>query len=242
MENVMKNAWVIAYEGVEKFGGKVKEYFSVALKIAWDLFKNKNSKELEGMELIKEVKFGKVVAKITVKGTFQNETFHQFVAGGEIFFSQKIEIVHNGKIVDEGNYAYSMENNEIYDRTYEKHNLDTRKSYTQIKGKKSALFCEGKETAEEINALIKSMEEEIETHYKGEVKQQEKIDFMENAKKVVALAEQQGVEKLMSEKEISEWRKQYNAAVNEGGEGYIPRKVSKEQYHQALKTIGGTAQ
>lgn len=40
MTNVMTNAWEIAYEGVEKFGGKVKEYFAEALRIAWDLFKN----------------------------------------------------------------------------------------------------------------------------------------------------------------------------------------------------------
>lgn len=237
MTNVMKNAWEIARQGVEKFGGQVKEYFAEALRIAWDLFKKSNSKEMAEMELVKEVKFGKAVARITVSGTFQNETFHQFVKGGEVFISEKIEIVHNGKIVGEGNYAYSMEYNEIYDRTYEKHNLDTRKTYTQIKGKKSALFCEGKETAEEINALIKSMEEEIETHYKGEVEQQEEAPTVENAKKIVELAEQQGVEKLMTEKEINVWRKQYNAVVNEGGEGYIPRKISKEQYEQALSVL-----
>ena len=46
MENVMKSAWEIAYEGVAKFGGEVKEYFSEALKIAWDLFK-KGGKEMK---------------------------------------------------------------------------------------------------------------------------------------------------------------------------------------------------
>lgn len=189
------------------------------------------------MELIKDVKFGKAVARITVSGTFQNETFHQFVKGGEVFTSQKIEIVHNGKVVGQGNQAHSMECNMIYDRTYDKHNLDTSKTYTQIKGKKNAMFCEGKETAEEINALIKSMENEIIIHYKGEVKQAKETDVVENAEKIVELAEQQGVEKLMTEKEINAWRKQYNAVVNEGGEGYIPRKISKEQYEQALATL-----
>ena len=187
MTNVMKNAWEIARQGVEKFGGQVKEYFAEALRIAWDLFKKSNSKEMAEMELVKEVKFGKAVARITVSGTFQNETFHQFVKGGEVFISEKIEIVHNGKIVGEGNYAYSMEYNEIYDRTYEKHNLDTRKTYTQIKGKKSALFCEGKETAEEINALIKSMEEEIETHYKVKLSSKKKHQLWKTLKKSLNL-------------------------------------------------------
>lgn len=39
MTNVMTAAWDIAYEGVEKFGGKVKEYFAEALKMAWELIK-----------------------------------------------------------------------------------------------------------------------------------------------------------------------------------------------------------
>lgn len=33
--NVMKRAWEIAREGQEKFGGKVSEYFAIALKMAW---------------------------------------------------------------------------------------------------------------------------------------------------------------------------------------------------------------
>lgn len=36
MKNVMAKAWEIAREGVRKFGGKVKQYFAVALKMAWD--------------------------------------------------------------------------------------------------------------------------------------------------------------------------------------------------------------
>lgn len=238
MTNVMTNAWEIARQGVEKFGGQIKEYFAEALRIAWDLFKNKNSKEMEEMELVKEVKFGKAVARITVKGTFENETFHQFVKDGEVIITQKIEIVANGKVIGEARHADAMENNEIYDYTYKKNNLDTRKTYTQIKG---VGICEGRETADEINALIQDMKNEIETHYKGEVEQVEETDLVENAKKIVEIAEQQGVEKLMTEKEINEWRKQYNEVVNEGGEGYIPRKVSKEQYRQALKTLGSEA-
>lgn len=33
--NVMKRAWEIAKEGQKKFGGKVKEYFAISLKMAW---------------------------------------------------------------------------------------------------------------------------------------------------------------------------------------------------------------
>ena len=39
MTNVMTQAWEIAYKGKNKFGGKVKEYFAQALKMAWALVK-----------------------------------------------------------------------------------------------------------------------------------------------------------------------------------------------------------
>lgn len=35
MKNVMTRAWEIAREGVQKFGGRIKEYFAQALVMAW---------------------------------------------------------------------------------------------------------------------------------------------------------------------------------------------------------------
>lgn len=39
MKNVMTKAWEIAREGQKEFGGKVKEYFAEALKMAWKIIK-----------------------------------------------------------------------------------------------------------------------------------------------------------------------------------------------------------
>ncbi|GGN67657.1 hypothetical protein GCM10007971_38680 [Oceanobacillus indicireducens] len=39
MKNVMTKAWEIARNGQKKFGGKVKEYFAEALKMAWAIIK-----------------------------------------------------------------------------------------------------------------------------------------------------------------------------------------------------------
>lgn len=39
MKNIMQKAWEIAKTGQEKFGGKVKEYFAQALKMAWAVAK-----------------------------------------------------------------------------------------------------------------------------------------------------------------------------------------------------------
>ena|SRR5690625_2551056 len=40
---VMTKAWEIARNGQIKFGGKVKEYFSIALKMAWAIFKKEEN-------------------------------------------------------------------------------------------------------------------------------------------------------------------------------------------------------
>lgn len=48
MRNVMKKAWEIARNGQKKFGGKVREYFAIALKMAWTIVK-------KGMEMVKLV-------------------------------------------------------------------------------------------------------------------------------------------------------------------------------------------
>lgn len=48
MKNIMTKAWEIAKKGQENFGGKVKEYFATALKMAWTLAKKvDNTVELE---------------------------------------------------------------------------------------------------------------------------------------------------------------------------------------------------
>lgn len=39
-KEVMENAWRIAHEGQEKFGGKVSDYIAEAMRIAWGSFNN----------------------------------------------------------------------------------------------------------------------------------------------------------------------------------------------------------
>src|SRR5699024_9253104 len=51
MMNIMKRAWEIAKEGQEKFGGKVSEYLSESMKIAWNEWKNFN----ENIKQLKEL-------------------------------------------------------------------------------------------------------------------------------------------------------------------------------------------
>lgn len=47
-KEIMNNAWAIAREGQKAFGGKVREYFNEALKMAWAQAKNSiNVEDLE---------------------------------------------------------------------------------------------------------------------------------------------------------------------------------------------------
>lgn len=56
---VMNKAWEIAREGVNKFGGKVKEYFAKALKMAWALVKKGVKKVMEFIGTEKQIKWAK---------------------------------------------------------------------------------------------------------------------------------------------------------------------------------------
>lgn len=52
---------------------------------------------------------------------------------------------------------------------------------------------------------------------------------------VIAKAERQ--EALPSEAEKAEWLREYNNAYNEGGEGYVPRVITRDQYDWARQRL-----
>ncbi|PFN11619.1 hypothetical protein [Bacillus cereus] len=78
--NVMTKAWEIAREGFKKFGGKVKEYFAIALKTAWKI-----AKEMDSMELLMdEIRKGnKIKIYKNGKDKHGNEKYIGYVNGNE---------------------------------------------------------------------------------------------------------------------------------------------------------------
>lgn len=50
MKRIMTRAWEIAKEGQRNFGGKVSEYFAIALKMAWE--EAKNGITVDGLDVI----------------------------------------------------------------------------------------------------------------------------------------------------------------------------------------------
>ncbi len=181
--------------------------------------------------LVREVPFGKATARVTVTmfteiGVFLNEN---------VIDTTKVEIVSNGKVVESGHFAKVLEFDNITDTFYEKANLDITKKYTRVGDK---AITEGEEAGIAIKSAIKEMKAELskEFNVETEVEKQQKDELAE-AQAVVAQAEKEGIDKLMNDAQIKAWRKRYNDIYNEGGEGYIPVKISRESYQKALKVL-----
>jgi len=184
--------------------------------------------------LNKEVNFGKAIARVTVTAFVENVYLDGQVTGEKIITTDKVEIVAGGNVVEKGN-ANILEYNILTDTIYEKNNLNTSKKYTKVGGK---AITQGEETGIEIKNVIEEMKKELADEF--EVKTEKEIkeeEVIKEAQKVVELAKQEGIENLKSATEIKNWRKKYIAVNNEGGEGYVPIKVSKEQYQQATKVL-----
>ncbi|MDQ0414569.1 hypothetical protein [Mesobacillus stamsii] len=185
--------------------------------------------------LVKEVKFGKGIAKVTVTMFTQKKYSDGWDLGmEEVIDTAKVEIVVNGKVVC-SSYSAEVLEYERNVRLFKKANLNPTKKYTMVGDK---AITEGEESGNLINEAIKEMTAELakEFNVETEEEKQQKEEIAE-AEAVVAQSEKEGIDNLMSNTQIKSWRKQYNDLYNEGGEGYIPSKVSKEAYQKALKIL-----
>lgn len=159
--------------------------------------------------LVKNVSFGKATAKITVETVIRDQVADGQKYGEETVTKSKVEII--------------APNGKIVTDATDATIIGER----SIVGKAET---QGSEVAENINNTIKEMENEL-------LDNKEETNEMEVAEKIVENVE--NPEKLMSAAEIKEWKKGYNDLVNEGGEGYIPHKISKEEYEWAITKTRG---
>ena len=183
----------------------------------------------------KEIKFGKGRAVVTI--TLQNKNIESDwgnIESNEIEKKVKIEIVSNGKVVTTQSHVTLIEDNELYSKYMTQQGMDLNKKYSRV-GK---IATEGKEAYNNIKNAIEEIEEELaqelEVKTEKEVKQEIKI---EEAQEIVKKAEKEGIENLMTEKQLMSWIENCNNIHNEGGEGYIPARVSKEQYNRARELV-----
>ena len=109
MKNVMTRAWQIAREAVKNFGGKVKEFFSQSLKMAWKEAKGGvKMVELKGSE--KQVKWATAIREkmIACIANYENLTGCERVA-------ECVSIVKSikEKVLAEENSAWFIENRDL---------------------------------------------------------------------------------------------------------------------------------
>lgn len=188
-------------------------------------------------ELSKEVSFGKAIARITVTMFSEKKYWDGLDMGEEVITSTSVKIIADGKVVEKGFFASVLEFSNLTDNLYHKHGLDTTKKYTRVGNRAITV---GAETANLINTLIEEMKTELAIEFGIETEaQKQQRGEIEEAKAVIKQAEKEGIQNLMTNEEIKVWRKRYNDLYNEGGEGYIPVKVSQEQYQRALDVLSG---
>lgn len=98
-------------------------------------------------------------------------------------------------------------------------------------------------TPEQAEIVDRFLQDVIESGKSAEVeateqKEQEnkRAEEILEAKRILDKASKQP--KIMTNAEYAEWRKRYNNAMNEGGEGYIPELVTVEQLEWAKSILG----
>lgn len=114
MKNIMKRAWEIAKSGVEKFGGKVKEYFAEALKMAWAEAKQPATKEVTVQDLNEalEEMYGGYSASVWKK--YGHERIYvNYTTGGGSKRSTGFFVLQDGVIMEKSkdrcdNVAYKL--------------------------------------------------------------------------------------------------------------------------------------
>jgi len=193
-------------------------------------------------ELFREIAFGKSIARITVEASYINQVADGIEYGKEFYIKSEVAIIKDGEVIENSRGLAEIMDYAGYKNFFERNGLAKDMVLSKV-GKCQAL---GKEAAEAINEAIKEMREEIAIAFneqtdaeksaiKKAAEQAEKIEYYEG---VIASAEKEGVENLLTRAELEIWRKEYNDGMNEGGEGYIPTRISKEQYEEALSVIG----
>lgn len=86
-----------------------------------------------------------------------------------------------------------------------------------------------------LNALIDGGTTDEVKAYKAEQRRKEKEEELKRAKELIAKAEKQKT--IPPKAEANRLMRQYNDIMNEGGEGFVPHIISREEYDYALKVV-----
>lgn len=104
----------------------------------------------------------------------------------------------------------------------------------------TGLYLSQKSYDQLINAYNEASKEAMFPEWQAHV--DKKTKAINDAKKIVEAGDKEisAKGKLFTDKKLRAWRKNYNKVVNEGGEGYIPERISLESYNEAKQILEET--
>ena len=185
---------------------------------------------------VRNVPFGKATAVITV--SMYNPVLYADgwnVTSSNVEKMIGIKIMFAGNVVETGSYASKLEYNNLTDNFYHRAKLDPQSTYTRVGDK---AITPGTDAYYAIEAAIDEMESELAAEFGVKTeKQRKRAREIAEAKEIIEQAKEEGVDNLLTAEELKVWRRNYNNLYNEGGEGYIPERVSKEQYQRAIRVL-----
>ena len=101
------------------------------------------------------------------------------------------------------------------------------------------------EQAEKVETFLESVIEDGKTPevkaYEAAKKEESRKNNIADAERIIKAAEttrKNADGSLMTNEQAKTWRRRYNDAMNEGGEGYIPEVITQEMYDWAKSIVG----
>ena len=166
----------------------------------------------KGNELRFEISYTKKVVEV------ERNLDGYIVTANEVSEEQEIKLYVNGQLTAEGDYLY-IDNNEngIYIRM----------------GNKAITLTE--EMAAELNKIFAEVKEEGKSEEAKAIENEEIEKEIEEAKAIVEKAENQRI--IPTKEEAKRMWTNYNNLHNEGGDGYVPHIIDKDEYNWALKVL-----
>ena len=101
------------------------------------------------------------------------------------------------------------------------------------------------EQAEKVDHFLKTTIEDGKTPevkaYEAAKKEKSRQNTIADAERIIKAAEttrKNADGSLMTNEQAKTWRRRYNDAMNEGGEGYVPEVITQEMYDRAKLIVG----
>lgn len=187
--------------------------------------------------LVKEIEFGNAIAAITVSSFTQKINLDGIETGNvEVITTSEVRVMKDGKVIETASFA-RVSGYQANPRWFDEMGLGQDQQISRV-GKNAITL--GAEAGRAVNAAIEEMKAELTQEFGFKTEQQiEKEDEIEEVNAIIEQAQKEGVANLMTDAELKEWRVRYNNLHNEGGEGYIPLRISQEQYQRAIQILKG---